>query len=253
MTGSSRRHRFPGIAAGVVAALALGAAPAAAQAAPDSPNVPPGAVQMIPGVPDLSGVLPGLPESRGEMVKLGRASGRFFGPEIYGADLGKQVVAGQKVLPGGLVHVRLNVDEAVNEPRVRELRSIMPAEFELVSVIRMRDTALGEAAHVLSPDEYEVLDAEDGMREVKVAWTVDGLLGLYRDNPTVRAGESLAVDFIYRAPAEPGEYGHGGSVIIGDVFNLWKPRAENRTGALPIEVGPGNVFGSLDGYTGGSR
>ena len=250
------------VGAGLATALFVGAAaPAAAQPTgsdvADLPNIPPGAIQAIPGMPDLSPIMPSLPESTGEKVELGRANQSLpiVGTVVYDATLNKQVVAGQRVLPGGLVTVRLEVAGNGGHTFVRELRNVMPAGFELVSVMRMRDNALGEAAHILSEEEYEVVEREaDGLREVKVSWNEEGVLGLYEDNPRIEKGQSIVVDFVYRAPMEPGDYEHGGVMRASSLLNAFPRTVGGDKGGVPINVAlaPENVFGSLEGYGVGS-
>ena len=243
---------------GVVLGLMAGAgAPAAAQpGAAGSPSIPPGAIQAIPGMPDLSPILPSLPESTGKRAELGRANLSLpFVGAVYDATLNKQVVAGQRVIPGGLVTVRLEVAGNGGHTFVRELRNIMPAGFELVSVMRMKDNALGQAAHVLAEEEYEVVErGSDGLREVVVSWSEDGFLGLYRDNPRIEKGGSVVVDFVYRAPMEPGDYEHGGTMRVSTVAGVAPKIAGGDKGGVPVNVGlvPENLFGSLEGYGGGS-
>ena len=258
-TGSAvRRTARPLAVAGITLGLIAGAAaPASAQSElPDVPNIPPGVIQAIPGMPDLSPIMPSLPESTGEKVELGRANrSLLFVGTVYDATLNKQVVAGQRVLPGGLVTVRLEVAGNGGHTFVRELRNVMPAGFELVSVMRMRDNALGEAAHILSEEEYEVIErGDDGLREVKVTWTEDGFLGLYQDNPRIQNGESIVVDFVYRAPMEPGDYEHGGVMRASSLLNAFPRTVGGDKGGVPINVAlaPENVFGSLEGYGVGS-
>ena len=201
--------------------------------------------------------MPSLPESTGEKVELGRANQSLpiVGTVVYDATLNKQVVAGQRVLPGGLVTVRLEVAGNGGHTFVRELRNVMPAGFELVSVMRMRDNALGEAAHILSEEEYEVVEREaDGLREVKVSWNEEGVLGLYEDNPRIEKGQSIVVDFVYRAPMEPGDYEHGGVMRASSLLNAFPRTVGGDKGGVPINVAlaPENVFGSLEGYGVGS-
>ena len=253
-----RRTARPLAVAGITLGLIAGAAaPASAQSElPDVPDIPPGVIQAIPGMPDLSPIMPSLPESTGEKVELGRANLSLpFVGTVYDATLNKQGVAGQRVLPGGLVTVRLEVAGNGGHTFVRELRNVMPAGFELVSVMRMRDNALGEAAHILSEEEYEVVEREaDGLREVKVSWNENGFLGLYQDNPRIQNGESIVVDFVYRAPMEPGDYEHGGVMRASSLLNAFPRTVGGDKGGVPINVAlaPENVFGSLEGYGVGS-
>ena len=254
-----RRTARPLAVAGITLGLIAGAAaPASAQSElPDIPDIPPGVIQAIPGMPDLSPIMPSLPESTGEKVELGRANQSlpFVGTVVYDATLNKQVVAGQRVLPGGLVTVRLEVAGNGGHTFVRELRNVMPAGFELVAVMRMKSNALGEAAHILSEEEYEVVEREaDGLREVKVSWNEEGVLGLYQDNPRIEKGQSIVVDFVYRAPMEPGDYEHGGVMRVSTLASLAAKNAGGDKGGVPINVAlaPENVFGSLEGYGVGS-
>ena len=249
------------VGAGLATALFVGAAaPAAAQPtgsdAAGLPDIPPGVIQAIPGMPDLSPIMPSLPESTGEKVELGRANPSLpFVGTVYDATLNKQVVAGQRVLPGGLVTVRLEVAGNGGHTFVRELRNVMPAGFELVSVMRMKSNALGEAAHILSEEEYEVVEREaDGLREVKVSWNENGFLGLYQDNPRIEKGQSIVVDFVYRAPMEPGDYEHGGVMRASSLLNAFPRTVGGDKGGVPASVGLAaeNIFGSLEGYGVGS-
>lgn len=247
----------PVVVAGVALGLMAGAvAPALAQSdVADLPNIPPGAIQAIPGMPDLSPIMPSLPESTGEKVELGRANLSLpFVGTVYDATLNKQVVAGQRVLPGGLVTVRLEVAGNGGHTFVRELRNIMPSGFELVSVMRMKENALGEAAHVLSEEEYEVIDRGADLREVKVAWSEDGFLGLYQDNPRIQKDQTVVVDFVYRAPFEAGTYDHGGVLKASTVADFLPTAVDEPAAGVPIEVGlaPENIFGSIEGYGVGS-
>lgn len=248
------------VGAGLAAALFVGAAaPAAAQPtgsdAAGLPDIPPGVIQAIPGMPDLSPIMPSLPESTGEVANLGRvdATVPFLGT-LYSADLNKQVVAGQRVLPGGLVTVRLEAKGVSGHTFVRELRNVMPAGFELVSVMRMKSNALGEAAHILSEEEYEVIDRGADLREVKVAWSEEGFLGLYQDNPRIQKDQTVVVDFVYRAPFEAGTYDHGGVLKASTVAGIWPTAVDAPAAGVPIEVGlaPENIFGSIEGYGVGS-
>lgn len=259
-TRASRAGRAlrPVAVAGIALGLMAGAvAPASAQSdIADLPNIPPGAIQAIPGMPDLSPIMPSLPESTGESVELGRANVSFpIVGIIYDATLHKQVVAGQRVLPGGLVTVRLKAEGNNGHTFVRELRNVMPAGFELVSVMRMKENALGEAAHVLAAEEYDVVEREaDGLREVKVSWNEDGFLGLYQDNPRIEKGQSIVVDFVYRAPMEPGDYEHGGVMRASSLLNAFPRTVGGDKGGVPVSVdlAPENIFGSLEGYGVGS-
>ena len=253
----ARRAVRPVVVAGVALGLMAGAvAPASAQSdIADLPNIPPGSIQAIPGMPDLGSIMPSLPESTGEVANLGRvdATVPLLGT-LYSADLNKQVVAGQRVLPGGLVTVRLEAKGVSGHTFVRELRNVMPAGFELVSVMRMKSNALGEAAHILSEEEYEVIDRGADLREVKVAWSEEGFLGLYQDNPRIQKDQTIVVDFVYRAPFEAGTYDHGGVLKASTVAGIWPTAVDAPAAGVPIEVGlaPENIFGSIEGYGVGS-
>ena len=87
-----------------------------------------------------------------------------------------------------------------NGTKVREIADIMPQGFELVSVTRMKQNALGEALHVVPAEDRTVVPVENGLQEVRLSWTEGGFLGLFEDNPTVSKSNSVVVDFTYRAP-----------------------------------------------------
>lgn len=92
------------------------------------------------------------------------------------------------------------------------------------------------------------------LREVKVSWNEDGVLGLYQDNPRIEKGQSIVVDFVYRAPMEPGDYEHGGVMRASSLLNAFPRTVGGDKGGVPINVAlaPENVFGSLEGYGVGS-
>ncbi|HHU44903.1 MAG TPA: hypothetical protein GXZ46_04590, partial [Actinomycetales bacterium] len=81
-----------------------------------------------------------------------------------------------------------------------------------------------------------------------------GVLGLYQDNPRIEKGQSIVVDFVYRAPMEPGDYEHGGVMRVSTLASLAAKNAGGDKGGVPINVAlaPENVFGSLEGYGVGS-
>ncbi|MFC3849392.1 hypothetical protein ACFORJ_04340 [Corynebacterium hansenii] len=214
-------------AAGIAAAMAIGAAA-------------PASAQIKPVLPDLGSLMPGMPASSAEKVRLGETGGLIWKGEIY-----KQVTRGATVIPGGLVTTRLEVRGMTNRgEKLREIADIMPEGFELVSVTRMKENALGEALHVVPANDYTNVPVANGMREVRLSWTEGGFLGLFADNPTVSTSKSVVVDFTYRAPRDLGQYQHGAFFRMGSAI---APEFRTETGGTPITVenSPKAAFGSL--------
>ena len=223
--------------AAAAAAIAVGMAIGAAS---------PASAQINPVLPDFGSLMPGMGESAAEKVWLGETDGRIWSATVF-----KQVTRGATVTPGGLVTTRIEIiGNNNNGEKVRELADIMPQGFELVSVTRMKENALGEALHVVPSEDYTVVPVANGMREVRLSWTDGGFLGLFEDNPTVSKSKSVVVDFTYRAPKELGQYQHGGYVRIGAPFDptsLFDSTFRTENGGTPITVENSlpAAFGSL--------
>ena len=207
-----------------------------------------------PIVPDASGSSAGTEVAddvadavtAGERVQLGeniKMDGLY--EVLYEVALFKQLTSGATVTPGGLVTTRIEIiGNNDNGTKVREIAVIMPQGFELVSVTRMKQNALGEALHVVPAEDRTVVPVENGLQEVRLSWTEGGFLGLFEDNPTVSKSNSVVVDFTYRAPQELGQYQHGGFVRIGSLIG---PEFRKETGGTPITVENSlpAAFGSL--------
>lgn len=214
-------------AAAIAAGMAIGAAA-------------PAAAQLNPVLPDFGSLMPGMGESSAPKVRLGQTHGPVWQGEIL-----KQVTRGVKVTPGGLVTTRLEVRGLSNRgEKLREIADIMPQGFELVSVTRMRENALGEALHVVPVQDRTVVPVANGMQEVRLSWTEGGFLGLFADNPEVSTSKSVVVDFTYRAPSELGQYQHGAYFRMGSLIS---PEFRKETGGTPITVENSvpAAFGSL--------
>lgn len=164
------------------------------------------------------------------------AIGRW-GITAHESALSKQVTVGQETYPGDPVVVRLQLEGISGDTRVREIRDIMPSSFELVSVARVTIGEDGENPAILEEGEYEVVEREDGMREIRVPFGTND-----RDRPLVRAGETLTVDVAYRAPEEVGTYEHGGYIRTVLWGGGYAAEAGADAGAQPIEVKPRPVI-----------
>ncbi|PMC62378.1 hypothetical protein CJ204_05830 [Corynebacterium xerosis] len=200
----------------------------------------PASAQINPVLPDFGSLMPGMGESAADKEKLGSTTGA-----IWSATMFKQVTRGVTVTPGGLVTTRIEIiGNNDNGTKVREIADIMPQGFELVSVTRMKQNALGEALHVVPAEDRTVVPVENGLQEVRLSWTEGGFLGLFEDNPTVSKSNSVVVDFTYRAPQELGQYQHGGFLRVGSLFG---PTVREVSGGTPITVENSlpAAFGSL--------
>ncbi|MDK8767812.1 hypothetical protein ACLB3A_10785 [Corynebacterium freneyi] len=200
----------------------------------------PASAQINPVLPDFGSLMPRMGESSAPKVRLGQAGGPAWKGEMF-----KQVTRGATVTPGGLVTTRIEIRGLTGKgEKVRELADIMPAGFELVSVTRMKENALGEAIYNVPAGEYTVVPVDNGMQEVHISWKEGGFLGAFQDNPTVSPSKSVVVDFTYRAPKELGQYQHGGYFHMGAVIN---PTFRTETGGTPITVENSlpAAFGSL--------
>ncbi|MFD5869096.1 hypothetical protein ACFWGD_10880 [Corynebacterium sp. NPDC060344] len=249
-TAAVRRAAIAGAASTALIAGVI--APASAQPAenpaPEAPaassieNMPqlPGSaapeVPEVPGVPELPGT-PEVPEvpllNTGERVQVGETQGwgGVLGGGAYQAAFFKQVTVGQEVYPGDPVSVRLQAEGVSGTTHVREIRDIMPSSFELVSVARITVGEDGENPTILQEGEYEVVEREDGLREIRVNFGTND-----RNRPTLEAGQTLTVDVVYRAPEEIGTYEHGGyaRAVAWGGFGASEPGSH--VGAQPIEV-----------------
>ena len=189
-----------------------------------------GPAPEVPELPELP-VTPEVPEipllNTGERTQVGSNGGYggFLGVGKYEAAFYKQVMVGQEVYPGDPVSVRLQAEGVIGDTRVRELRDIMPSSFELVSVTVGEE---GENPTILEEGQYEVVEREDGFREIRVPFGTNDL-----NRPTLKPGQTLTVDIVYRAPQEVGVYEHGGYAHTGVAA-----RAEigDQTGGQPIIV-----------------
>lgn len=195
--------------------------------APEAPGAP-----EVPDAPEV----PEIPLlNTGERVQVGENArwGGALGIGRYEAALYKQVMIGQEVYPGDPVGVRLQVEGISGTTHIREIRDIMPSSFELVSVARVTFGEDGENPAILEEGQYEVVEREDGMREIRVPFGTND-----RNRPTVGAGETLTVDVVYRAPEEIGTYAHG--ALARTVF--WggggARQVGDEAGGQPIEVKP---------------
>lgn len=200
----------------------------------------PASAQINPVLADFGSLMPGMGESAADKEKPGSMTGA-----IWSATMFKQVTRGVTVTPGGLVTTRIEIiGNNDNGTKVREIADIMPQGFELVSVTRMKQNALGEALHVVPAEDRTVVPVENGLQEVRLSWTEGGFLGLFEDNPTVSKSNSVVVDFTYRAPQELGQYQHGGFLRVGSLFD---PTVREVSGGTPITVENSlpAAFGSL--------
>ncbi|MFD5869099.1 hypothetical protein ACFWGD_10895 [Corynebacterium sp. NPDC060344] len=200
----------------------------------------PASAQVNPVLPDFGSLMPGMGESSAPKKELGSTTGLIWSATMY-----KQVTRGATVTPGGLVTTRIEIiGNNDNGGKVRELADIMPQGFELVSVTRMKENALGEALHVVPAEDRTTVPVGNGMQEIRLSWTEGGFLGLFADNPTVSKSKSIVVDFTYRAPKELGQYQHGGFVRIGSLIG---PEFRSVNGGTPITVENSlpAAFGSL--------
>lgn len=209
-----------------------------APAASSIENLPqlPGSGPEAPEVPELPDV-PDVPENplinTGERTQVGsnRGWGGLFGAGKYEAAFYKQVMVGQEVYPGDPVGVRLQAEGVNGDTRVRELRDIMPSSFELVSVARVTVGEEGENPTILEEGQYEVVEREDGFREIRVPFGTNDF-----DRPTLAPGQTLTVDILYRAPQEVGVYEHGGYARTVQWGGGGAAELGGQTGGQPIEV-----------------
>ena len=210
-------------------------APASSSA--DVPQFPGSSGPEAPEVPELPDV-PDVPENplinTGERTQVGSNGGwggALFGAGKYEAAFYKQVMVGQEVYPGDPVGVRLQAEGVNGDTRVRELRDIMPSSFELVSVARVTVGEEGENPTILEEGQYEVVEREDGFREIRVPFGTNDF-----DRPTLAPGQTLTVDIVYRAPQEVGVYEHGGYARTVQWGGGGAAELGGQTGGQPIEV-----------------
>ena len=238
----------------------------AASSIENMPQLPGSSAPEAPEAPELPElpVTPEVPEipllNTGERVQVGdNARGYVWPITAHESALHKQVMVGQEAYPGDPVVVRLQLEGISGDTRVREIRDIMPSSFELISVARITFGEEGENPAILEEGQYEVVEREDGLREVRVPFGTND-----SNRPLVKAGETLTVDVAYRAPEEVGTYEHGGYIRTVLWGGGYAAEAGSDVGGQPIEVkerpiipeppvdepgeepGDGGFWGSLD-------
>ncbi|MFD5869097.1 hypothetical protein ACFWGD_10885 [Corynebacterium sp. NPDC060344] len=213
----------------IAASLTVGAGAAAFAQPADAPAAP-----AVPGSSTGAEAVEGVTDAvtAGERVQIGeniKADGLY--DVLYEVALFKQLTSGAKVSPGEEVTMRLEAEGVQGVARVGQLHNSMPAGFELVSVARVEKKDGAETVTKLGSEDYRFRDngAEGSTVEVTFG-------GSPYEHPQIRTGETVTLEYVYRAPQELGTYEHGGRTFLSWVPSGYPMNGGAATGAQPIEV-----------------
>lgn len=240
----NRTFRFTRAAAtiGVAAAMTIGAgatAPAQPVGNPIIPDLPGAARSAADAVDDATA-------TAGERVQIGeniKVDG--FYDTLYEVALFKQVTSGASVAPGEEVVMRLEAEGVQGVARVGQLHNIMPAGFELVSVARVENVDGAETVTPLGSGDYRFHDRGADGTTVEVTFG-----GSPNEHPQIREGETVTLEYVYRAPQELGSYEHGGHTFLSWVPSGYPSNGGVVTGAQPLEVAERPVIAPPGGSAG---
>ncbi len=173
-----------------------------------------------PIVPDASGSSAGTEvaddvadaATAGERVQLGeniKMDGLY--EVLSEVALFKQLTSGAAVAPGEGVTMRLEAEGVQGVARVGELHSVMPAGFQIDSVVLNRPD--GDSTP-LTEEQYTSVE-RDGLRDTRVDLNNNGI-------GRIQIGQgSVSMDFTYIAPEETGWYQTGAGMetsLAGGTF-----------------------------------
>lgn len=207
-----------------------------------------------PIVPDASGSSAGTEVAddvadavtAGERVQLGeniKVDGLY--EVLYEVALFKQLTSGATVAPGEEVTMRLEAEGVQGVARVGQLHNIMPAGFELVSVARVENVDGAETVTPLGSGDYRFRDRGADGTTVEVTFG-----GSPNEHPQIREGETVTLEYVYRAPQELGSYEHGGHTFLSWVPSGYPSNGGVVTGAQPLEVAERPVIAPPGGSAG---
>ncbi|MGV3115019.1 hypothetical protein ACEE18_10495 [Corynebacterium freneyi] len=238
-TTNTRTAARAAVAGAAATAMLIGAA-ANAAAQPALPDAISRAAENIPGADAL---VPGQRTQLGEVSQWG----------IYSAALFKQVMGSQNVVQGEKITVRVEVEGgksvAGSETRVQAITDVMPAGFQIHSVVVNgpdgQETTLTE-------EQYTSVE-RDGLRDTRVDFNSNGI-------GRIAIGEgSLSVDFTYVAPEETHWYQTGAGMEVSAAGGTWPHATKVDEGGPSVNVvarpiidipglpgGDNNSSGSID-------
>ena len=230
------RNRIPGAGSAVrrtvrplaVAGITLGliagaAAPASAQSElPDAAGVTDAISRAAAEIPGAEALIPGQRTQLGEVSQTG----------VYSAALFKQVMGPQNVVQGEKITVRVEVEGGksglLSETRVQAITDVMPAGFQIDSVVLNRPD--GDSTP-LTEEQYTSVE-RDGLRDTRVDLNNNGI-------GRIHIGQgSLSMDFTYIAPEETGWYQTGAGMETSSAGGTFPHSTKVDEGGPSVNVVP---------------
>lgn len=186
------------------------------------------AAEEIPGVEAL---VPGQRTQLGEVSQAG----------VYSAALFKQVMGSQNVVQGEKITVRVEVEGGksglLSETRVQAITDVMPAGFQIDSVVLNRPD--GDSTP-LTEEQYTSVE-RDGLRDTRVDLNNNGI-------GRIHIGQgSLSMDFTYIAPEETGWYQTGAGMETSSAGGTFPHATKVDEGGPSVNVVPRPLIPGLPG------
>lgn len=238
---TARHFRRAAIAGTASLAMLAGAtAPAIAAPIPDpAPAVADAIARAAEAVPGAEALLPG------QRTKIGEHLGQTW---LYEFDMFKQIMGPQNVVAGQEITVRVEVEATGSQGRVGALTDVMPAGFELKSVVFNPKEG---APQPLTPEQYATTERTTdagALKDTRVDFAGNGIGRVH-----VGTGK-VSVDFTYVAPKEARWYENGAGMEVSAGAGSFPKSTRVDSGAPSIQVVappvipglPGGATGSID-------
>ena len=160
---------------------------------------------------------------------------------VYSAALFKQVMGSQNVVQGEKITVRVEVEGGksglLSETRVQAITDVMPAGFQIDSVVLNRPD--GDSTP-LTEEQYTSVE-RDGLRDTRVDLNNNGI-------GRIHIGQgSLSMDFTYIAPEETGWYQTGAGMEVSAAGGTWPHATKVDEGGPSVNVVPRPLIPGLPG------
>ena len=160
---------------------------------------------------------------------------------VYSATLYKQILGGQNVTQGEKITLRVEVEGGksglLSETRVQAITDVMPAGFQIDSVVLNRPD--GDSTP-LTEEQYTSVE-RDGLRDTRVDLNNNGI-------GRIHIGQgSLSMDFTYIAPEETGWYQTGAGMETSSAGGTFSHATKVDEGGPSVNVVPRPLIPGLPG------
>ena len=221
------------IAGAAATTMLIGAAGSAVAqpALPDVAGVTDAISRAAEEIPGVEALVPGQRTQLGEVSQAG----------VYSAALFKQVMGSQNVVQGEKITVRVEVEGGksglLSETRVQAITDVMPAGFQIDSVVLNRPD--GDSTP-LTEEQYTSVE-RDGLRDTRVDLNNNGI-------GRIHIGQgSLSMDFTYIAPEETGWYQTGAGMETSSAGGTFSHATKVDEGGPSVNVVPRPLIPGLPG------